>query len=85
MALKTILNLVGFISCLLNSVVSQALQRGVTGKRRRTVKNMLKLSKELAHIISRNSANEKLIDLCEELKKEITHHSKQMKEPLAEE
>lgn len=77
---KAFRNLVDSISRILNSVVGQALQRGVIGKRRRTVKNMLRWSWGLARILSRNSANEELIDLCEKLQKEIAHHREQMKE-----
>ena len=79
---KAFRNLVSSISRLLKSIVSQVSQRGVTGKPRRTVKNMLKLSKGLAHTLSRNSDNEELIDLCEELQKKIANHREQMNEPL---
>lgn len=76
---KAFQKLVLSISNLLNSLVSQALQQGVTGKSRKTLKNMLNWSKRLARTLSYNSTNQELIDLCENLIRDTKHHLSQMK------
>ena len=77
---KAIRIFIDSISSTLKLVVQQGIERGMTGKPLRTVKNTLKTSKSLAFTIARYSRNEELDIICKKLRQEIVHHKEQMRE-----